>query len=130
MDNKLQFYTSRFGHLEIETDRVITFPEGLLGFPKLKRYLLLDHKDTVIKWLQSIDDPDVAFIVVEPAHLFPDFTVNIDHTTKELLEINENNDGIVVMLIIRVENDKVIANKNGPLVFNANLMRGIQMINE
>ena len=58
--------TSRFGSLEVPEDRVIRFPVGLLGFPRLNRYILIDYKDTPLKWLQSVEDPDVAFIVTDP----------------------------------------------------------------
>ena len=60
------FETSRFGKLEIAEDKIIKFPAGLLGFPHVKRYALLDYEETPVKWLQAIDDPHVAFIVMDP----------------------------------------------------------------
>ncbi|MBF0536802.1 MAG: flagellar assembly protein FliW [Nitrospirae bacterium] len=125
--NSILFETTRFGPLVIQTSKVIHFPEGLLGFPELKRYILIDHKDTPLKWLQAIDDPDIAFIVTNPAVVSPDFTMTIDSATKKYLEI-ENDADMVVLVIIRVDNGVVIANFRGPLVFNAAIMRGIQVV--
>ncbi|MBF0606441.1 MAG: flagellar assembly protein FliW [Candidatus Magnetobacterium sp. LHC-1] len=111
----------------IQTGKIIEFPEGLLGFADLKRYILIDHKDTPLKWLQAIDDPDIAFIVTAPAIVSTDFTLTIDSATKKYLEA-ENDADIVVLVIIRVDNGQVIANFRGPLVFNAAKMRGIQIV--
>ncbi|MCG6552301.1 MAG: flagellar assembly protein FliW [Candidatus Magnetominusculus sp. LBB02] len=124
---KVVFDTSRFGLVEVDPDKVIEFPDGIVGFPMLKRYVLLDHKDTVLKWLHAVDDPDVAFIVVEPSVMLPDFNMAVDATTKRSLKIN-NDEDLVTLVIIRVENERVIANFHGPLLFNASLKLGVQVI--
>ncbi|MBF0456331.1 MAG: flagellar assembly protein FliW [Nitrospirae bacterium] len=126
-NNKILFETSRFGTVEVDADKVISFPDGILGFPSLKRYVLLDHKDTVLKWLHAVDDPDVAFIVVEPVVLLPDFTMTTDPVTKKFLRIEQEED-LVTLVIIRVENEQVIANFHGPLLFNASLKLGVQVV--
>ncbi|MBF0556199.1 MAG: flagellar assembly protein FliW, partial [Nitrospirae bacterium] len=107
-DNKVIFETSRFGPVEVGADKVISFPDGIVGFPQIKRYVLIDHKDTVLKWLHAVDDPDVAFIVVEPAILLPNFTMSLDPMTKRFLKL-DNNEDLVTFVIIRVENEQVIA---------------------
>ncbi|MEO5359794.1 MAG: flagellar assembly protein FliW [Nitrospirota bacterium] len=126
-DNKVKFKTSRFGSIEVSSDKVISFPDGIVGFPSIKRYVLIDHKDTVLKWLQAADDPDVAFIVVEPTVLLQNFNMTLDPTTKRFLQL-ENNDDLVTLVIIRVENERVIANFHGPLLFNASLKIGVQVV--
>jgi flagellar assembly factor FliW len=126
---KLQFKTTRFGTLEVDKDRIIQFPQGIPGFSHIKNYVLLDHKDTPLKWLQAVDDPDVAFLVVEPSIVVSDYSISIDDKTRELIELEREED-LAVLLIIRVEGQKVIANLQGPLVLNAAKMKGIQMIIE
>ncbi|WP_040333867.1 flagellar assembly protein FliW [Candidatus Magnetobacterium casense] len=125
--NSILFETTRFGPLVIQTSKIIEFPEGLLGFAELKRYILVDHRDTPLKWLQAIDDPDIAFIVTDPTIVSADFTLTIDTATKKYLEVDNDAD-MVVLVIIRVDNGRVIANFRGPLVFNAAKMRGIQIV--
>lgn len=123
----VQLETSRFGALEVAEDRIISFPDGLLGFPDIKRYILMDYKDTPLKWLQAVDDPDLAFIVTEPAVLFPDYKVRLDPATKQYLRI-ENEEDLAVLMIIRVEGENVIANLQGPLFMNASSMVGAQIV--
>jgi flagellar assembly factor FliW len=119
--------TSRFGTLEVDDNKVITFPDGLLGFSNLKHYILIDYKDTELKWLQSVDNPYIAFIVVEPTVLYPNYSINLDSITREFIQLKNNYD-LTILVTIRVEGKKVIANLNGPLLLNATLMRGFQIL--
>lgn len=123
----VQLETSRFGALEVAEDRIISFPDGLLGFPDIKHYILMDYKDTPLKWLQAVDDPDLAFIVTEPAVLFPDYKVRLDPATKQYLKLEKDED-LAVLMIIRVEGENVIANLQGPLFLNASSMIGAQVV--
>lgn len=123
----VQFETSRFGALEVEEERIINFPDGLLGFPDFKRYILMDYKDTPLKWLQAVDDPDLAFIVTEPAVLFSDYKARLDPATRQYLKLEKDED-LAVLMIIRVEGEQVIANLQGPLFLNAGSMLGAQIV--
>jgi flagellar assembly factor FliW len=59
--------TTRFGDILIEEDRVIHFPEGLLGFPDQKAFIIQQHKpDSSFYWLQSIELPYLAFVIINP----------------------------------------------------------------
>lgn len=123
----IAFETSRFGRLEVEEKKVINFSNGLLGFPELRRYILMDYRDTPLKWLQAVDDPDVAFIVTEPRILLPDFRLELDASTRQSLRL-ENEEDLAVLVVLRVEGERVIANLNGPLVVNSRLMLGVQAV--
>ena len=64
--------TTRFGQVQISASDIISFPEGILGFNELKRFVLLDDpNDEIFAWLQACDDAGVAFPVLEP-ELFAD----------------------------------------------------------
>ena len=125
----ISFNTSRFGRLEVDKDRVIHFPGGLMGFPDIKRFILMDYKDTPLKWLQAVDDPDIAFIVTQPFELFPDYLLKIENSTRNFLEVEKEED-MVTLAILRVEGDSVTANLQGPLVINSLNRKGIQIVNE
>ncbi len=125
----ISFDTSRFGRLEVAKDKVIEFPSGLIGFPDTRRFIMMDYQDTSLKWLQAVDDPDVAFIVTQPLDLFPDFTVKIEKSTRNLLEI-KNEEDIVILAILRVDDENVTANLQGPLVINSLTKKGMQVVNE
>jgi flagellar assembly factor FliW len=125
--------TTRFGEVDIPEDKVISFPRGILGFDRLKAYFLMDYKDTSIKWLQAVDDPSVAFMVVDPFLFFPEYSPDISPVEKQLLEADYPAD-LVVMAIMNVRRDEtppqVTLNLQAPLVFNASKMRGFQIVME
>ncbi|MBI4849270.1 MAG: flagellar assembly protein FliW [Nitrospirae bacterium] len=123
----IKFGTARFGDLEVREEKIITFPEGIVGLPDLKKFILIDHKDTPLKWLQSLDDPDMAFIVASPEFVAAEFQINLDKTVREYIEL-ENDDDLVVLVIMRVSGEDVIANFQGPLIVNVSNMRGVQII--
>ena len=125
----VKFRTMRFGELKVEEEKVIHFPHGLLGFGAVKRYVLLDYEETPVKWLQAVDDPDVAFIVMDPTVLVQDYTIPMDDSMRKALQLEEEDD-LAVLTIVRVENGKVIANLKGPLLFNSRHKIGLQAILE
>ena len=125
----VRFETSRFGKLEVSEDKIIRFPGGLLGFPQVKQYVLIDYEDTPVKWLQAVDDPAVAFIVMEPTLLVQDFVINLDAATRRALDL-ETEEDLAVLAIVRVQDGRVLANLKGPLLFNSRLKTGLQIVLE
>ena len=70
--------TTRFGPIEIDGQRVITFKEGLPGFPGMRRFALIQTSpEPVFFWLQSVDEPGLAFVVCDPLAFVPDFRAGI-----------------------------------------------------
>ena len=123
------FNTTRFGPLEVSDDRVIRFPVGILGFPQLNRFVLMDYKDTPLKWLQAVEDPDVAFIVTDPKAVAGEGTVTLGEDVVRFLEVDREDD-LAVLLMLRVDGDRVVANLNGPLAINSRRMLGVQAVLE
>jgi len=121
--------TSRFGELEVEEDKIVDFPDGLIGLPEIKQFILIDHKDTPLKWLQAVDDPDIAFIVIPPDEISEGYNVDIDKKVEKYLQL-ENNDDLAVLVTIRIDGDDVIANFQGPLLINACSRKGVQVVLE
>lgn len=71
----MEVRTSRFGTVNIADDRVITFQKGLLGFAECKRFCLLEPaEDACFFWLQSLEDPDLAFVVTDPMIFVPEYS--------------------------------------------------------
>jgi flagellar assembly factor FliW len=125
----IQFETTRFGSLEVEQDRLVNFPEGLIGLPELKKFILIDHKDTPLKWLQSVDDPDMAFIVGSPSLLVAEYSLQLEDAVRKYLQL-DNEEDLVPLVIMRVQGEDVIANFQGPILINAENMRGVQLVVE
>lgn len=123
----MKLNTSRFGELEVQEDKIIDFPSGLVGLPGVNRFILMDHKDTALKWLQAVDDPDIAFIVVSPSLIAKDYSLNVDKSVKQYIQL-DNDDDMAVLVTMRVAGEDVIANFQGPIVINSRAMKGVQVV--
>ena len=72
----MQVRTTRFGVVEVSDERVIKFPEGILGFPESQEYILLQTDDEGnFFWLQSVGREELAFVVCDPLLFVPDYRV-------------------------------------------------------
>jgi flagellar assembly factor FliW len=131
----IKLATSRFGEIAVPEDKIINFAHGIPGFEKLKRYVLLDHdSDGVFKWLQSLDDPGVAFLMTDPKPYRPDY--NVPTRKNDMTDLGFDTDSdepLVVYVMVCVSQDEkgrktVSINLKGPVLFNASKMRGVQCI--
>ena len=120
--------TTRFGVIQIAEDRVITFTKGLLGFPQAKRYCLLEPgEDACFFWLQSLDEPGLAFVVTDPALFVSDYSVPIRAEQLEELKLGRLEDAQVFVIVNKVEHT-LTGNLQGPLVINTLSREGEQMV--
>lgn len=120
--------TTRFGVITIPDDRVITFPKGLLGFGSQKRFCLLEPgTDTAFFWLQSVDEPSLAFVVTDPSLFFKDYTVPIKQEQMDDLRLAKLEDAQVFVIVNKVD-DTLTGNLQGPLVVNSVSREGEQMV--
>jgi flagellar assembly factor FliW len=120
--------TTRFGPLEVDGDRIITFRDGLLGFPHLRRYALIQtSSDPVFFLLQSLDDPDIVFVVCDPRAFVPDYQVPIRHDDLELLQL-QNLQDCQVLIVVNKVGDRLTGNLLGPLVIGAGSLLGKQFV--
>jgi len=122
--------TKAYGEIKVEKDTVIYFKREILGFENYRYYYLIEMGDLPnFYWLQSKEEPDLAFIVVNPRLFKPDYVLNIDSTDLALLELEEG-DEIVDFVIVNIPEDitKMTMNLLGPIVINANKRIAIQAI--
>jgi flagellar assembly factor FliW len=126
----IQITTSRFGRIEVQEIDLISFPKGIVGFPELKKYVLIDHeKNSAFKWLQSIDNPDIAFVLTNPLLFKPEYRVEVHEGEVEDLNIKEEKDAIVSVIITIPSNpEQMTANLRAPIVFNLPKRTGKQVI--
>ena len=126
----LKVKTSRFNDIEVKEEDVIELPSGLVGFPDLKRYVLLDHdKDSPFKWLQSLDDGAIAFVLINPLLFKPEYTVEVSEVEVKELGLENEEDAIISVIITMPANPQnMTANLKAPLVFNLKNRLGRQII--
>lgn len=122
--------TTRFSNIEVDENDVIELPSGLIGFPELKKYVLLDHdKDSPFKWLQSLDDGAIAFVLINPLLFKPEYTVEVNEAEVADLGLEQEEDAVIsVIITMPSDPQKMTANLKAPLVFNLKNRKGRQVI--
>jgi flagellar assembly factor FliW len=124
--------TSRFGTLDLLEDKVIQIPSGLFGFPESKRYTLLEHrKGSPFVWLQSVDNGSLAFVLVDPLLVKPDYEVQINPQDMDELQLADAPDGIQTLVIVNIasgEKVQLTVNLLAPIVINVKQKSGKQII--
>lgn len=129
----LKIYTNRFGEIEIEESKIIHFPYGILGFADIKRYIVLNHlnkPDIPFKWLQAIDNPDLAFVITDPVLFYPEYAPVINQQDLKELGINNLSErGIIAIVTIpQGDPEKMTANLQGPVVVNLTTREAKQVV--
>lgn len=128
--NTITVPTTRFGELEVETSKIVDFPKGILGFEANGRFVLIEQPDVQpFVYLQSLDDPGLAFIVVNPRMLFPQYKVQIE--PQEIADLNVRDiNNICMWVIVTVPEDvkRMSANLQGPILINQENNCGKQVV--
>lgn len=123
--------TTRFGTMEIDENKLITFPGGIPGFENLRRFFILPVEGTQdIQWLQAVEKPEVALLVIDPFKFFKGYSVDIPEIALKELEIKEPSEALV-LTTITVPRDNpggTTANLVAPIVINTRLKRAKQVI--
>lgn len=119
--------SSRFGELVVPADSVIELPSGLIGFPRHRRFVMIDHKPP-FSWLHSVDDANLAFVVVDGSqfgHTY-DAPPPIGDRDCDLKEGDEY--AILVIITVRGNPADTTANLKAPIFVNIRNRRGVQII--
>lgn len=125
--------TARFGTVEFTEEDTLTFQDGLLGFPDQRHFLILNHREkSPFRWLQSIEDPNTAFLMLDPAHFHPDYAPELPDGIAEELELGPETPRIVYTFISIPQGrpQDMTANLSGPIIINAERKTGRQVVLE
>ena len=135
MGVEMKVNTNFFGEIEIADEKVITFENGIIGFPELKRFALLHDEEkgtnVGIRFLQSLDEPGFAMPVMDPLLVKPDYDPEVND---ELLLSagNVTADNILVLVTATIPGDltKMSVNLQGPFIINVEEHKACQVIVE
>lgn len=130
----MNIYTVRFGRVEVEEDRMIHFPSGIIGFSSITEYALFQHKEnSPFLWLQAVKCPELAFFVADPFAFFQDYQVILDDETLSEMNLNSGTPqqdlaiyGIVT--VPRGQPEKISVNLLAPVVVHVPSKKGKQVI--
>jgi len=127
--------TRLFGPIEIEDEKIIEISQGIIGFPDLKHFTLIYDSEretqSAIRWLQSMDDGDIAMPVIAPGELLPDYrpTVN-NELLADLGELTSENTYLLVTVRVPENIEELSVNLKAPIVINTDTNKGSQVIVE
>jgi flagellar assembly factor FliW len=120
--------SSRFGRVEIDPDKVVEFPEGLVGLEGSRYALLATDASSPFLWLQSLDDPQLALPVTDPQRFFADFSMEMADEDAERLGVDASTP-VAVYVTVRAAAalEDFTANLRAPILIWEG--RGYQVIN-
>lgn len=122
---------TRFGEVEYDPDNLLVFPAGLIGFPTLRSFIVMpNRKQGPLFWIQSVDEPEIAFVLTDPTNFFLDYTVKPDTAERCALQIDETDECFVLTVVTVPPDQKITLNLAAPVLFAPKTNRAIQVILE
>lgn len=124
------YKTLRFGEIDVKEEQIITFPWGLPGFPTQKKYIPIEYQnDGSLAFLQSLELPELAFIIADPFKYVANYEVNIPADELESLGITKPEETVVYAILTVSQGGKdITANLVAPVVINPVQRKGKQVI--
>jgi flagellar assembly factor FliW len=123
--------TTRFGVLEVETDLILTLPDGIIGFDSCTRYIVISTEGNgAFRWLQSLDRPELAFPILDPTTFRPDYAPVISDTDARLLGLTSDAPFLLFSVVTVPSHAprEMTANLLAPVVINGLTRYGRQVI--
>jgi len=125
--------TRLFGEIEIADEKIITFPNGIIGFADMTKFTLIYDEEqgstAGIRWLQSLDEPGFAMPVMDPLTVKEDYNPEVDdELLKNIGKVTADN--ILVLVTVTVPSDltKMSVNLQGPIIINVDECKACQVI--
>ncbi|MCZ8156668.1 MAG: flagellar assembly protein FliW [Leptospira sp.] len=127
----ITLHTKPFGPIEVDERQILQFPNGLLGFEKYTEYALIEENaESPFKWLQSTKESGLAFILIQPELFLNEYKPIVSDDELKDIGLTHWNEGII-FLIVTIPHDNprgMTANLQGPVVINAKIAKGKQLI--
>jgi len=131
---EMKLTTRIFGEVEIEDEKIITFPQGIVGFPDMTRFALMHDEgknSNTIRWLQSIDEPAFALPVLDPLLVKPDYNPVVeDEVLKPLQPLKTEEMLVLVTVTVPHDLTQMTVNLKGPIIINSENCKAVQIILE
>ncbi|MFO7976398.1 MAG: flagellar assembly protein FliW [Candidatus Hydrogenedentota bacterium] len=111
--------TSRFGTIDIDPDAIITFTQPILGFQDYRRFVLMPGPSAYLKWLQSTEAGELAFILMDPSVVMADYTIEIrPGELSELAVTSVKELDVYTLVVVPEDKAKVRTNLRAPILVN------------
>ena len=126
----MQLVTTRFGTIDYEDHSVITFTQPIIGFQEFRRFIFVDGPpDSNLVWLQSTDAGDLAFILLDPSTVVPEYSFKLgQHELSELAVTTVDELDIYTLVVVPQDPAQVRTNLKAPILVNPKQRLGKQTI--
>ncbi|MBI2432479.1 MAG: flagellar assembly protein FliW [Candidatus Hydrogenedentes bacterium] len=126
----MQLKTSRFGTIEIEPSAILTFTQPIIGFQEYRRFILLPGPaDSSVHWLQSTDSGDLAFLIMDPRQVMPDYKAPLPAQELAELAVSSVDElDVYTLLVVPDDHAKVRTNLRAPVLINLKQRLGKQTV--
>ncbi len=127
----MKINTKAYGAIDIDEKQVLHFPAGIFGFESLRDFALLDAQQQPFFWLQSLEVEKIAFILIDPIIFRSDYKLEINKRELEEIGLKGKDDKNILLfsiVTIPVDQNKMTANLQGPVVINKENKMGRQFI--
>jgi flagellar assembly factor FliW len=123
--------TTRFGEVEYDPDNLLHFPAGLIGLPNLRDFIVMPNKKQgPLFWIQSVDDPDIAFVLTDPTNFFLDYNLQPEDSERRSLHLDEKDECFILSVVTVPPDQQITLNLAAPILFAPKSNRAIQVILE
>ena len=129
----MRINTRVFGEVDIEEEKIIHFPNGIIGFAELTEFALIHDSEkegvAAVRWLQSMQEPAFAMPVMDPLAVKTDYNPEVEDELLKPLG-DWNSDDILVLVTMSVPSDitKMTVNLQAPIIVNAEAKKACQII--
>ena len=121
--------TIELAPVTVRSENVVHLPLGLLGFEAIKRYVLLEPPhEAPFCWLQVLDDPNLAFLLLPPREFLPDYQPDVAAEDTAFLELTAPTDALLFNIVTLRAKNRATANLKAPIVVNRSTLTGKQVI--
>lgn len=125
----MQLDTTRFGPIEVDPNAVITFTQPILGFQDYRRFILLPGPSSFLKWLQSTDSGSLAFILLDPKMVMPDYKISLsENDLIELAATKPDDLEVYTLVVVPQDPSRIRTNLKAPILLNLKHRLGKQAI--
>lgn len=116
----VEIKTRDFGIIEINKDEIITFPAGIPGFVDYREFVVLSlEDDSPFVIMQSVEESELAFILIAPWEIVSDYEFEIGEKIEEALKLKSEKDLLVFVTVsIHQEINDMTVNLAAPLIIN------------
>lgn len=124
--------TANFGKIEVPESKIIDFTEPILGFEDYQKYTIIRGlEDEPFYWLQSLDEGDLAFIMINPFQIFEDYSFNLPTKAKDKLAVKEDSVLLInTIVVIDQDTGDIRTNLKAPIIINGDNNKGAQVVLE